>query len=383
MNPDIVPLIAGLLVFVASIISLRLGISVAIIEIILGTLAGNLGMQPEPWMLYLANFGGIILTFLAGTEIDTKLMKTKFKESLTIGFLSFFVPFLVCYLCAYVFLHWSLQASLLAGIALSTTSLAIVYSVLLETGLSRTNLGKLLMAATFVTDLGTALALSLIFSKPTIKSLVFIVASIVILIVARKFTFLIFNNRKYKDKVIEPEIKYLFLILLGLIYFAKVGNGHAVLPVFVLGLLMSRYFTESRSTRKVIIRLRTVAYAIITPLFFLVGGMRVSLPMIWAGIGIFLLLFMLKLAAKFAGVFFIFNKLIPENKTYSTLLMSTGLTFGTITCQFGLTSGKINAAQYSILLGVVIASAVIPTFIAQKWFLPKEEEDVLDYIPSE
>jgi Kef-type K+ transport system membrane component KefB len=342
-----------------------------------------MGMSPEPWMLYLANFGGIILTFLAGTEIDTKLLKEKIRVSLTIGFLSFFVPFMVCSAFSYAILHWSLQASLLAGIALSTTSLAIVYSVLVETGLSKTDLGKLLMAATFVTDMGTALALSLIFSKPTLNSLIFLFASIVILILARKFSFLVFNNKKYKDKVIEPEIKYLFVIILGLMYFAKIGDGHAVLPAFVLGLLMSRYFKETRSTHQVIIRLRSVAYAIITPLFFLVGGMKVSLPMIWAGIGIFLLFLLLKVSAKFAGVYFIFNKLVPDNKTYSTLLMSTGLTFGTITCQFGLTSGKINASQYSILLGVVIASAVIPTLIAQKWFMPKEEEDVIDYMTSQ
>jgi Kef-type K+ transport system membrane component KefB len=381
MHPDFLPLLAGLMIFAASLISLRLGLSVAIIEILLGAVAGNLGMKPEPWMNYLANFGGIILTFLAGTEIDTRLMKARLKLSLLIGSLSFLVPFFICSAFARFFLHWTTAASLLAGIALSTTSLAVVYSVLVESGLSRTPLGKLLMAATFVTDMGTALALSVLFSKPTLHSLLFIVVSIVILILARKYSFLVFLNRKYKDKVIEPEIKYLFVILLGLMYFAQLGDGHAVLPTFVLGLVMSRYFTETRSTRQVIIRLRTVAYAIITPLFFLVGGMRVSIPMIAAGIVVFLLFLGLKVGAKFVGVYFIFKRHVPADRTYSTLLMSTGLTFGTISCQFGLASGKIDVSQYSILLGVVIASAVIPTLIAQHWFMPRETEDILDYRP--
>jgi len=379
MNSDIIPFIAGTLVFASSLISLRVGISVAILEILLGTIAGSFGMQPQSWMLYLANFGGIILTFMAGTEIDTKMMQAKFKECILIGFLSFFAPFIVVFIFAQFILNWSFQSSILAGIALSTTSLAVVYSVLVETGLSKSELGKLLMAATFVTDMGTALALSLVFTKPNWKSLLFVVCSIIIIVLARLFANRIFNNKKYKNKVNEPEIKFIFLLLLALIYFAKIGDGHAVLPAFILGLLMSKYFTDNKTTRQVIIRLRTVAYAIITPFFFLVGGMKVSLPAIYGALGLFVIFFLLKIISKFAGVYFVFGKYAPQGKMYSTLLMSTGLTFGTIACQFGLNEGYLDSVKYSVLLGVVIASAVIPTFIAQKWFYPMEEEDIIEY----
>jgi hypothetical protein len=58
--------------------------------------------------------------------------------------------------------------------------------------------------------------------------------------------------------------------------------------------------------------------------------------------------------------------------------MSTGLTFGTISSVFGLNAGYIDQVQYSVLVGVVVASAVIPTFIAQKWFMPVHSEDILD-----
>ena len=92
-HADIIPLIVGLLIFLSSLISLRLGLSVAIIEIVLGATAGSLGLKTEEWMSYLATFGGILLTFLAGTEIDVQLMKDKFKESFLIGSFSFAVPF--------------------------------------------------------------------------------------------------------------------------------------------------------------------------------------------------------------------------------------------------------------------------------------------------
>jgi Kef-type K+ transport system membrane component KefB len=380
MRGDYIPLAVGLLVFLASIISLRLGLSVAIIEIFLGAIAGNLGLKTEDWMIYIAQFGGIILTYLAGTEIDIRLFREKFKESFLIGFFSFLIPFIAAFLFTFCITGWSYKAALIAGIALSTTSLAVVYSVLVETGLTKTQIGKMLMAATFVTDMGTALALSIMFLKPTIYTLVFYIVSILVIFLVDKFSLYILHNPRFFDKVIEPEIKFIFLILLVFIYFAQIGGGQAILPAFVLGLLMSKHFDEKRKTRVIKNRLRTVAYAFITPIFFIVGGMKISITMIAASLGLFAALFAVKIVAKFIGVYFLAKKFIPnEGSMYTTLLMSTGLTFGTISSLFGLQAGIIDQVQYSILVGVVVASAIIPTFIAQQWFMPVDEEDVLDF----
>jgi Kef-type K+ transport system membrane component KefB len=378
VNPDVVPFMVGIVILVSSLISLRLGLSVAIIEIIGGMVAGNFGVKSQEWMIYLANFGGVLLTYLAGTEIDTKLLREKSKVSLLIGGLSFLLPFLGVFLFTYLVAGWHYHAALIAGVALSTTSLAVVYSVLVETGLSGTEIGKLIMAATFITDMGTALALSILFIKPTLYTLIFISVSLNVIYFADKFSYLIFDSRHLKNKVIEPEIKYIFVLLLALMYFAHLGAGHAVLPAFVLGLLMSRHFAGQNGSKEMRNRLRTVAYAVITPIFFIVGGLNVSLPLILSAIGLFALLFVLKIVMKFLGVYFLAKRYIPMGSMYTTLLMSTGLTFGTIASVFGLNSGLINEVQYSVLIGVVVASAVIPTFVAQKWFLPLHSEDMVD-----
>jgi len=379
MEADLIPLAAGILVFLASLISLRLGLSVAIIEILLGVIAGNfLGVQPEPWMTYLAGFGGILLTFLAGAEVDVALMREKFKESMLMGGASFLLPFLGALIYCYFVAGWTLNASLIAGAALSTTSLAVVYSVLVETGLTKTKLGKLIMAATFVTDIGTALALSILFIKPSVYTGVFLVVSIAVIWLATKFSHLVFHNPHLKGRVIEPEIKYLFVLLLIFIYFAAIGDSHAVLPAFVLGLAMSKHFTESPETLTVRNRLRTVAYALITPFFFIIGGMKVSIPLVAAAFGLFVALFLVKQITKFIGVYFLAKRYIPKGEMYTTLLMSTGLTFGTIASVFGYQAGYIDQVQFSVLIAVVIASAVIPTFVAQKWFRPIHEEDVVE-----
>ena len=169
------------------------------------------------------------------------------------------------------------------------------------------------------------------------------------------------------------------MLLLVFIYFANLGNGHAVLPAFLLGLLMSKHFSESSQTKELRNRLRTVAYAVITPLFFIVGGLKISLLLIYSAFGLFALLFLLKMVTKFVGVYFLARHFLPKGEIYVTLLMSTGLTFGTISSVFGLNAGYINQVQYSVLVGVVVTSAVIPTFIAQKWFMPVHAEDIVDF----
>ena len=369
-------LILIIVILLSSLISLRLGMAVAIIELILGAIFGNLGiLHPEDWMTLLATFGGILLTFMAGTEIDTHVMREKYKESFLIGFFSFLAPFIFVLLFTYFIAGWNIQAALIAGIALSTTSLAVVYSVLLETKLPDANLAKTLLAATFVTDMTTVIVLSILFLKPDLYTLLFVVISIAVIIIASKYSHYIFNHEKLKNKVIEPEIKYVFLLLVIFMFFAAIGNSEAVLPAFILGLLMSKQLAE---VKDLMVRLRTVSYAVITPIFFIVGGLKVSFSLILASLGLFIILFGLKILAKFIGVYFLANKYIKDGSMYFTLLMSTGLTFGTIASLFGLNAGYIDQVQYSVLIGVVVSSAIIPTFVATKWFLPRHSEDMIE-----
>ncbi len=369
-------LILVIIIFVSSLISLRLGLAVAIIEIILGAIFGNLGLlYATDWMTLIATFGGILLTFMAGTEIDTKIMREKYKESFLIGFFSFLTPFIGTSLYTYFIAGWAMQAALIAGIALSTTSLAVVYSVLMETENLDSNLIKTILAATFVTDMLTALVLSVLFIKPDLYTFLFIIVSVTVIILAAKYSDRIFEHHRLKGKVIEPEIKFIFILLVIFMYFAAIGNGQAVLPAFVLGLLMSNQLGK---VKELMIRMRTVSYAVITPIFFIVGGLKISFPLVIAALSLFAILFVIKIAAKFIGVYFFANKYIKNGSTYTTLLMSTGLTFGTIASLFGFNAGYINQTQYSVLIGVVIASAVIPTFIAQKWFLPRHSEDMIE-----
>ena len=366
MENLLIAVISGLLVLLASVASVELGVSVALIEISLGVVAGNfLGLTSPPWMDFLASFGSILLTFLAGAEVDPRVMREKFKESLLIGGLSFAAPFSGAWLfCAWA-LGWATPAAQIAGVALSTTSLAVVYAVLVETGLTLTPIGKLIMASTFVTDFGTALALALLFIRPTWWLVPFLGVSVLVIwaMVALQPWFF----ARYGERVIEPEIKGAVAALLVLMFFADKAQSHAVLPAFVLGLAVARIFHEHPELTR---RFRVVAFALLTPFFFLKGGMNVSLKLVWANLGLLGLLFTVKQVTKIAGVYPLAKRWVPVNAMFTTLLMSTGLTFGTISSLYGLNAGILDRAQFSVLVTVVVASAVIPTVIAQRWFSP-------------
>jgi Kef-type K+ transport system membrane component KefB len=358
-------------VLLASVLSVELGVTVALLELTLGVIAGNLfHLQTQEWLDFIAQFASIVLTFLAGMEVDPAYMRRRLGASAGIGVVSFVGPFLVASAVPYVLLDWSTKASLIAGTALSTTSLAVVYAVLVERGLTDTGVGKLLMSATFVTDLCTALALSAIFIKPNVWFPVFLVVSVLLILVLPRLAPWFFG--RYGDRVIEPEIKLVFLCIFILIVLADASNGHAVLPAFVLGLVMSRHYQEHREEQK---RLRVVAFAFLTPFFFIKGGMNVSLGAVAANLGLLAALLAAKMVPKIAFIYPLARRADRRHGTFTTLLMSTGLTFGTISSLYGLNAGIIDKTQFSLLVTVVVLSAVVPTAIAERWFLPDAERE--------
>jgi Kef-type K+ transport system membrane component KefB len=359
-------------VFLASVISVELGVTVALVELSLGVIAGNaFHLQSAEWLDFIAAFASVVLTFLAGMEVDPAFMRRRLVASVGIGVVSFVGPFILSTAVAAFLLGWDTRAALIAGTALSTTSLAVVYAVLVERGLTDTPVGKLLMSATFVTDLCTAVTLSAIFVKPNVWFPVFLVVSLALVVALPKTAPWFF--RRYGNRVIEPEIKLVFLCLFVLMVLADLSHGHAVLPAFVLGLVMSRHFARHREEQK---RMRVVAFAFLTPFFFIKGGLNVSLAAVFANLGVLGVLFAAKMVPKLGMIYPLARRADRRHGTFTTLLMSTGLTFGTISSLYGLNAGIIDRTQFSLLITVVVLSAVLPTVIAERWFLPDAEREL-------
>lgn len=364
------------LALLASLISIRIGISVALVEIFLGFAAGNLGayfgsaiFQPNAWINFLAGFGSVVLTFLAGAEIEPETFRRQLIPSLTIGIIAFLSPFIGCMVYAYYIAGWSLQAAQIAGIALSTTSMAVVYAVMVETGLNETDLGKLILAACFVNDLGTVLALGLIFANYDYWLVIFVVVTTVVLVFMPALSRRVFAW--WGGRMSEPEIKFIFLVLCALAALSVTARSEAVLPAYIFGIVLAGLFVHNKV---IMLRMRSIVFAMLTPFFFLKAGTLVSLPALIASLGLLFALFCSKMVTKVAAVWptcRLFR--MPSRETnYTTCMMSTGLTFGSISALYGLTYGYVTQAQYSLLVTAVIGSAVIPTLIGQIWFSPRE-----------
>lgn len=364
------------LALVATLVSIWLRVATALSEIVVGTIAqlfigalvgtAVLGGD-QGWIKFLSGTGAIVLTFLAGAELDPEVFRRKWKEATTIGLISFFAPFLGCAAAARWLLGWDPMASWLAGIAMSTTSVAVVYAVMLEFGFNTTNYGKTVLAACFVTDLGTVVALGLIFAPFTLKTVLFVAALTALAFILPWLTPRFF--RRYGGRPSEMEAKYLLLCLFGMGALAAWADSEAVLPAYLIGMVLAGTVGKDHALVR---RLRTLTFGLLTPFYFIRAGSFVSVPALIAAPGAFILLLIVKVLTKIAGVYPVTQGFRSPRKEgmYTTLLMSTGLTFGTISALFGLSHEVIDQAQYSALVAAVIASAVVPTIIANAFFMP-------------
>lgn len=359
------------LALVAAMGSLYITISAALFEIVVGAVAGNtIGLPLTPWINYIAGFGAVVLTFLAGTDIDPHVVKKHSGSCVTIGLMGFFAPYLGCLLLAHYGLNWPWPQAQIAGISLSTTSVAVVYAVMVETGYNRTELGKIILAACFINDIGTVLALGLVFANYNMYLLIF--AVVTVLVVAALPWIVPWVFARIGGRASEPEIKFLFLVLFLLGGLANLGKSEAVLPAYLIGMALAPFFLANRELQ---LRMRAICFAFLTPFYFLKAGSLIDAKALIAGAGLIGLFLAMKMATKFAGIlpltrYFKFDK---REGMYTTMMMSTGLTFGSISALFGLTNHIIDQDQYTVLLTAVIGSAVVPTLIAQIWFHPHFE----------
>jgi Kef-type K+ transport system membrane component KefB len=373
-------LVAGawmLLAAVSAFVAIRVKMPAALIEIAIGFLAGNLiALRTNAWIDFVAGFGSILLTFLAGAEIDPKVLRKQLVPSTVLGAASFAAPFLAAMAFAFFFGHWTANASKIAGIAMSTTSVAVVYAVMVESGLATKEFGQLILAACFFTDLGTVVALGLLFANYNFWLLGLVAAiAVAMLLLPKLLPPLIDRTRRY---VSEPALRILFAVIFLLAAIATYAKSEGVLPAYFLGLACAGLMISYPDVKR---RLQTMTMTLLAPFYFLKAGTYVEFGAAVSGAGLIAILFFVKVIAKIVAVFPLARyafRYRNADANYLTLMMATGLTFGTISSLYGLTHHYITQAQYSALVTVVILTAVVPTAIAQTLFKPREDPEEME-----
>ena len=364
------------LALIASLLSIWFRISTALSEIVVGTIAqlligaadrrGRAGTD-ESWVKFLSGLGAIVLTFLAGAELDPQVFRLKWKEAAAVGLASFFFPFLACAAAAHYLLGWAVMPSWLAGVAMSTTSVAVVYAVMLEFGFNTDRIrqddsGRLLRHRPRHRDRARAHLCAIHHKNRHFRRGRRVVFPVLPWLTPRFF-------QLYGNRPSELETKFLLLCLFGMGALATWADSEAVLPAYLIGMVLAGTVGKDHA---LIRRLRTLTFGLLTPFYFIRAGSFVSIPALVSAPAAFAVFLLVKVGTKIIGVYPVTKAFRSPNREamYTTLLMSTGLTFGTISALFGLSHNIINQGQYSSLVATVIASAVIPTMIANAFYLP-------------
>jgi glutathione-regulated potassium-efflux system ancillary protein KefC len=331
-------------------------------------LGGNLLSPTIPWIVFLAGSGSLLLTFLAGTELDPTVLRATWREALLVGFVGCAVPLLGVAGAAHFLMGWRMQSAWVAAVALSTGSVSVVYTVMTEMGLSQTGLGQGLLATSYVNNLFSAIALALILTPFTGRSVILLAACVAAGLAAPAVSARVLG--RLRSRAAQPDIRYLLFLLFGLGGLSVWAGSELVLPAYVMGMALSGLVGRNHA---LIHHLRVMTFSILTPFYFLRAGTQVHIPALAAVPWLFAALLAAKLLSKLVGVLPALRVFDYSRKEgiYCGLMLSLGLMLGTVIATSGLNRGLVDVTQYSHIVAAVIASAVIPVTIANTFFLPK------------
>ena len=341
----------------------------AVAPLVVGPWLGwNLLSPSIPWIVFLAGTGSLLLTFLAGTELDPTVLRATWKEAVLVGFVGCVLPLFGVAGAAHYLLGWRAASAWVAAVALSTGSVSVVYTVMTEMGLSHTGLGQGLLATSYLNNLFSAIALGLILTPFTSRSAILLAACIAAGLGAPAVSARVLG--RLRSRAAQPDIRYLLFLLFGLGGLSVWAGSELVLPAYVMGMALSGLVGRNHT---LIHQLRVMTFSILTPFYFLRAGTQVHIPALAAVPWLFLALLGAKLLAKLVGVLpalrvFDYSR---KESIYCGLMLSLGLMLGTVVATSGLNRGLIDGMQYSHIVAAVIASAVIPVTIANTFFAPK------------
>jgi len=370
-------LIVSVLIILAGVGALEVGFSSSIFEILAGTFASNfLKLGELPWIDFLSNLGLLGLMFFAGLETDPELMRKHFLKSLFIGFSSYFFPLISVFYFAHHILGYSFEASVLIGIALSTTSLALVYPLLKEKGLLNHTIGQILLAGAMVVDISSMLTMSFLFEGINVYNLLFTAALLLLLFRLPKWGEKLFE--RYRGNQIEFKTRFIVIILIALGFLSEQVHINEAVLAFTAGIFFAELFRKDYIIEK---KIRALIFGFLAPFFFFKAGYSVKLSVIsWKVIFLALFLGSIAFITKYIGTVYATANLF-RGAVYKLagLFFNMRLTFGIVASVFGLRAGLIDEETYVALLLIIVSTSLIASIISTR--IPQSEgEDFLQDI---
>ncbi|WP_024791671.1 cation:proton antiporter [Lebetimonas sp. JS138] len=378
MKLEIESLVVVALIIIAGIIALEISFSPAIFEIIAGSIAANFfHMSDLKWAEFLANVGLLGLMFFAGLESDLKLLKKNFIKAVFIGVSSFLLPFVSIFLISKFILLYSLKASLLISIALSTTSLALVYPLLKDKNMLHLNSGQTLLAGAMIVDIISMFSLSFLFEGINYQNIIFLGVLLIVMFVLPKFGEKLFA--RYTGNHIEFPIRFIIAILISIGFLSKEIHINEAVLAFALGIFFSEFLKENEMIEK---KLRAIIFGFVAPFFFFKAGYSIKLDVInFKILFLSIILGIIAFGTKYLATV-IATKPFFKKSVYKIagLFFNMRLTFGIVASVFGLEFKIIDVNTYVSLLLIIISTSLAASVLMKR--MPSEitEEELEDFI---
>ena len=353
-------IIVSIFIVLSGFVALELGFATAIAELLAGITAHELiSFQSTEVIVVLADIGILILMYVAGLEIDLDVLRQSFKPSVAIGFSSFIFPFISIIFISKYLLCFTTEQALLTGIALSTTSIAIVYPTLRQSGALNKE-RKMILSAAMITDLLSMSALGILFLTWSTLLIVLIMGLFL-------FTFLfpLFGSRifkYYKGNVAEFEFKIILLLLLVVAIASEKAGIESALIAFILGMITSGVVVEHENLQ---IKLRGLAFGFFAPIFFFTVGLSIGIMDFVSNILLLSAFLIICFVAKYVGTYFASKRYVPGSAGYVAALFNSRLSLGIIATVLGLKSGIFTQGIYSAIIGAVVLSSIISSVICR------------------
>ncbi|RMF05556.1 cation:proton antiporter [Candidatus Woesearchaeota archaeon] len=347
----------GLLIVFGGILALELGLSVAIVEILLGLLGANLfGMAEEQWIPLMANFGLLGIMFFAGFETDANSIRKNWKKSAVLGITSFFVPFLVFYLASFFIFNLSSSTSLVMAASFSPVSLAIIYLVLKENKMLSAPSGQLVLSAAMLVDVISMIVLSVVFEGVSFYSILVLFIVLLSLLFLPRFGRWLFS--RYRGDSSEFKVKFILLTLIALLSVSEKINVHGAVLAFVAGFFFSEMIEEHDVLEE---KLRAVIFGFMAPIFFFSAGLGADFSVLELKHLVFILFYAaLVLSTKYFSSYFVFRRFMSRKiSSFSGWLFSINVTLGIVFARVALHKGMIDVSSYSAVISVLVLTSVL------------------------
>ncbi|MEB3773492.1 MAG: cation:proton antiporter [Desulfurococcales archaeon] len=341
--------VVGGVILASALLAEALGIVSAVFEIFLGFIAGLMGVEGGEVLDLVALLGGSLLMFMAGLEIDVAILRRFIWRSLLIGGVSFSAPALVT---AFILMGmgYPMLDSALAAVGVSTTSVAVVYSIVRRFRMLSSWRGQVLLASAMIADVLSILAFTAAVFRPSLLLVVYGASLVLVPPLAARIL------RRLPPIAYEAEVRVVFALILAITLFSEVVGIHGILFAFLLGAALA----ETRIRDRIGERVGGVVFGFMAPVFFANAGLHIAPVDLGRLKKIMVILFLSSYPVKVAATHVALRLLARIRDLRIANVMAARLTVSTIIAYAGLKSGLMD---HGLAAGVMV-TALIATLVS-------------------